>query len=80
MKSKTPKHLVQPHRLICGHEKLKKKSHSKAEFRHLADVRRIFEAPSIVGLGIAEKVTDKKRTGELTLCFYVKDKVGKEKA
>jgi len=79
MKSKTPKHLVQAHRLICGHEKLKKKSHSKAEFRHLNDVRRIFEDRNIVGLGIAEKMTEKKRTGELTLCFYVKEKKGKRR-
>jgi hypothetical protein len=74
MKSKTPKHLIQAHRLICGHDKLQKTSHSKAEYRHLNDVRRIFEDRNIVGLGIAEKMTEKKRTGELTLCFYVKEK------
>jgi hypothetical protein len=80
MKSKTPKHLIQAHRLICGHDKLRKKSHSKAEYRHLNDVRRIFEDRNIVGLGIAEKVTEKKRTGELCLRFYVTKKIPKSRA
>src|SRR5258708_25468035 len=69
MAQKAPKHILQAHRLICGRDKLSRKLHSKAEYRHLAEVRSLFEDRNIVGLGIAEKVSDKRRSGELSLCF-----------
>ena len=75
--SKAPKHFLEAHRLICGRDKLRRKSHGKAEYNHVADLRATYNDPNIVGLGIAEKVTNNKRTGELTLCFYVKEKQSK---
>jgi hypothetical protein len=78
MAKKAPKHILQAHRLICGRDKLLRKSHSKAEYRHLAEVRSLFEDRNIAGLGIAEKVSDKKRSGELSLCFYVREKKAKK--
>jgi hypothetical protein len=77
MAKKPPKHILQAHRLISGRDKLLRKSHSKAEYRHLAEVRSLFEDRNIVGLGIAEKVSDKKRSGEHSLCFYVREKKAK---
>jgi hypothetical protein len=77
MAKKPPKHILQAHRLICGRDKLLRKSHSKAEYRHLAEVRSLFEDRNIAGLGIAEKVSDKKRSGEHSLCFYVREKKAK---
>jgi hypothetical protein len=78
MVTKVPKHLIRVHRLISGREKLLRKSHSKAEYRHLAEVRSLFEDRNITGLGIAEKVSDNKRGGELSLCFYVREKKAKK--
>ncbi len=77
MAQKAPKHILQAHRLICGRDKLSRKSHSKAEYRHLAEVRSLFEDRNIIGLGVADKVSDKKRSGELSLCFYVREKKAK---
>jgi len=79
MKHRTPKHFLEAHRLITGHAKPSRESHSKAEYNHLTELRSIFEDRNIVGLGIAEKLTKKKKTGELTLCFYVKQKKAKNR-
>lgn len=79
MASKAPKHFLEAHRLICGRDKLQRKSHGKAEYNHLAELRSIFEDKNIVGLGVAEKLTKGKKTGELTLCFYVKKKKAKKR-
>jgi hypothetical protein len=46
---------------------------------HYRRTRRIFDDPNIVGIGISEKVTEKKSTGDLSLCFYVEKKVAKRK-
>jgi hypothetical protein len=75
--AKTEKHLIEAHKLISGRAKLRRKAHGKAEYRHLEEVRELFEDKNIVGLGIAEKVTDEKRTGEMCLCFYVEKKHAK---
>jgi hypothetical protein len=46
---------------------------------HYKRTRRIFDDPNIVGIGISEKVTERKSTGDLSLCFYVEKKVAKRK-
>jgi hypothetical protein len=79
MKRKTPKHFLEAHRLITGRDKLKRASCSKAEYNHLAELRRLFEDKNIVGLGISEKMTNNRRTGELSLCFYVIRKKAKNR-
>jgi hypothetical protein len=55
MAQKAPKHILQAHGLICGRDKLSRKLHSKAEYRHLAEVRSLFEDRNIVGLGPRER-------------------------
>ena len=42
---------------------------------HAQQMRTIFDDPNVIGVGISEKVTGKRRTGELSLCFYVEKKV-----
>ena len=42
-------------------------------------IRSIFEDRNIVGIGISEKVTEKKGTGQLALTFYVEKKLAKSK-
>jgi hypothetical protein len=37
---------------------------------HAQQMRTIFDDPNVIGVGISEKVTGKRRTGELSLCFY----------
>jgi hypothetical protein len=79
MKHRTPKRFLQAHRLITGRDKLRRESHGKAEYKHLAELRSIYKDRNIVGLGISEKITNKKRAGELTLCFYVRQKKAKNR-
>ena len=47
-----------------------------AEVLHARRVRTVFEDPNIVAVGISEKMTSDKSTGELSVCFYVEKKVG----
>jgi hypothetical protein len=46
---------------------------------HAQQMRTIFDDPNVIGVGISEKVTGKRRTGELSLCFYVEKKVSERK-
>jgi hypothetical protein len=55
----------------------KPESLDSLESRQVERVRDIFEDRNIVGIGISEKVTEKKPTGALSLCFYVEKKLGK---
>ena len=70
----TPSELIGALHLISGTAKRARKRLDALEKRHLARVRQIFKDRNIVGIGIAEKVTEKKRTGMLSLCFYVTKK------
>jgi Trypsin len=79
MTTKPPKRFVKAHRLITGRDKLKRSAHSKAEYAHLAGLRAVFQDRNVVGVGISEKVTNNKRAGELTLCFYVRKKKAKHR-
>ena len=50
-----------------------------AEATHVQRVRTIFDDPNIVGAGVAEKWSDGAPSGVLSLCFYVKKKIPKER-
>jgi len=65
--------------LICGRDKLVPKAYSSAEYRHLADIRSLFEDSNIVGLGIADKTSGGKQVGEMSLRFYVERKKSRKK-
>jgi hypothetical protein len=78
MPGKLPAYLIQAHHLIVGRERLSSKKHGKSEYRHLAEVRSLFEDRNIAAVGIAEKVSDKKPSGELSICFYVREKKAKK--
>jgi hypothetical protein len=80
MKQRTPKHFLDAHRLVMGRSKLTRKAHGAVEYSQFAELRRIFkEDDNIVGVGIAEKMTRGKPTGELALSFYVRRKRKKKK-
>jgi hypothetical protein len=73
----TPRELLQALDLIRGTKGPKPEALDALESRHVQRVRAIFEDPNIVAIGIAEKRTEKKPTGELGLCFYVEKKIAK---
>ncbi len=81
-KDKTPKELLQALDLIRGDGGARPESLSALsplEATHIKRMRSVFEDPNIVAVGIAQKVTEKKNTGELSLCFYVEKKRAKAK-
>src|SRR5215510_7108342 len=76
-KSDTPKELLEALDLIRGTRGPKPESLDVLEAKHVDRVRTILEDPNIVAIGIAEKRTENKKTGELGLCFYVEKKIAK---
>lgn len=81
-KDRTPKELLQALDMIRGDGGPRPESLralSAVESTQIKRVRSIFEDPNIVAIGIAQKETQKKDTGELSLCFYVEKKRAKAK-
>lgn len=76
-RSDTPDELVHALDLVSGSRGAVPESLDALEARQVGRVRTIFEDPNIVGLGITRKITEKKDTGELSLCFYVEKKKAK---
>ena len=77
MKERTPKPLLEALDMVRSAAAPKPETLGVVASRHVSRVRNAFEDPNIVGIGIAEKITDKKRTNELSLCFYVEKKKAK---
>ena len=78
-KNGTPRELLQALDLIRGTRGPKPELLDALELRHVERVRTIFEDRNIVAIGIAEKQTANKKTGELGLCFYVEKKIARSK-
>jgi hypothetical protein len=78
-KNDTPKELLAALDLVRGTKAPKPESLDALESKHVERVRAIFEDRNIVAIGVAEKKTEKKDTGELSLCFYVEKKLAKSK-
>jgi len=78
-KDDTPIELLKALDLVRGTKAPKLESLDALESRHVLRVRKIFEDRNIVGIGVSQKETEKKETGELGLCFYVEKKVAKSK-
>ncbi len=75
MARRIPKHLLDAQRLITGRSKLVRKAHDAVEYNQFSELRRIFkDDDNITGIGVAEKMTKGKPTGELALSFYVRRK------
>ena len=67
-KNDTPKELLQALDLIRNSRGPKPESLDALKSKHVARVRAIFEDRNIVAIGIAQKLTEQKKTGELGLC------------
>lgn len=74
-KTDTPKDLLDTLDLIRGTRGPTIESLNAVKSKHLARVQTLFEDPNIVAIGIAEKESENKKTGELSLCFYVGKKI-----
>jgi hypothetical protein len=79
MAEHTPKALLEALDLVRSAAAPKPEALGRVRSLHVQRVRSAFEDPNIVAIGIAEKVTDKKTTGELSLCFYVEKKKAKKR-
>ncbi len=80
MPRRTPKHLLEAHRLITGRARLTRKAYGVVDYNQFDELRSIFKKDdNITGIGIAEKRTCGKPTGDLVLSFYVKRKKKKSK-
>jgi hypothetical protein len=78
----TPKYLLQCLDLVTKKPAVAEAALGGAgspEALHVNRIRRVFEDPNIVGVGVSEKLTVGKKTGELSLCFYVEKKVSKKR-
>src|SRR5258708_35251648 len=76
---KTPQNLLSALDLIRSERLPRPESLDSLELRHVERVRKVFDDRNVVAIGIAEKVTDDKATGHLSLAFYVRKKLPKPK-
>jgi hypothetical protein len=70
----TPKHLVEALDFITADIEPKAALES-VHATHVARVRRTFDDPNIVGVGVSKKVTEGKELESLCVCFYVVKKL-----
>jgi len=75
----TPKSLLRALDLMTREQEPAAEALGTAAATHYHRTRQIFEDRNIIGVGISEKVTEKKPVGELSLCFYVEKKLSKRK-
>jgi hypothetical protein len=67
----TPKQLISALNMLTAQVLSSGAAVPEAAARHQRRVRRAFDDPNIVAVGISEKVTGRKKTGDLAVCFYV---------
>jgi hypothetical protein len=75
----TPKNLLRALDLMTRDAEPQVEALGAASATHYERTRRIFDDRNIIGIGVSEKVTEKKPIGELGLCFYVEKKLSKSK-
>lgn len=75
----TPKYFVDVLDFITAPKPPSARSMGALEALHARRTRSIFEDRNIVGVGVSEKVVDSKKTGELSVCFYVERKIARSK-
>lgn len=76
---RVPKELLEALNLIRSRARKHVEPLDRLERQHIERVRGLFEDRNVIGVGIAEKETDKNGTGALSLCFYVEKKHPKTK-
>src|SRR5262245_41724223 len=79
MATDTPQALVAALDLITAPKTASAETLGVAGAKHVRHVRDLFEDKNIVAVGISEKVTANKKTGDLSLTFYVVKKLAKRR-
>ncbi len=75
MVGNTPVELLEALEAVRGRSKPIPESLDRQQTRLIDRVRSLFGDRNLVGIGIAEKITDGRKVGELALCFYVRKKL-----
>src|SRR4051794_28499289 len=73
----TPKNLLRALDMVTTPEEPSPQLLGAVRVAYARRMRTIFEDPNVIGVGISEKLAEKRPTGELSLCFYVEKKVSK---
>jgi len=79
MAERTPKSLLQALDLITGQRPPMLETVGRVGLAHAKRVRTVFDDKNIVAVGISEKFSERKGTGQLGICFYVEKKVSPRK-
>lgn len=77
--AKTPKHYVDLLNQLTADTLPQAQALTRTHARHVTRFRSVFDDPNIVGAGIADKLTDQKSAGTMSLVFYVRKKRPKAK-
>ncbi len=72
--SSTPKHLLEALNFITADTEPKAEVES-LHATHVIKIRKTFDDPNIVGVGVSKKVTEGKELDSLCVCFYVVEKL-----
>jgi hypothetical protein len=75
----TPKNLLRALDMVTRPKEPRLELLGAGRATHVQRMRTIFDDPNVVGVGISEKISEKRPTGELSLCFYVEKKVSKRR-
>jgi len=71
----TPNYYIQVLDLITAPKEPSAREVGALEARHLRALREIFADKNMVGIGVSEKVTERRNTGRLCVTFYVQKKI-----
>jgi len=75
----TPKNLLRALDMVTTAQEPRLELLGSVRTAHAQRMRTIFDDPNVVGVGISEKIAERRPTGELSLCFYVEKKVAKRR-
>jgi hypothetical protein len=75
----TPKNLLRALDMVTRPQEPRLELLGAVRAAHAQRMRTIFDDPNVVGVGISEKISEKRPTGELSLCFYVERKVSERR-
>ena len=75
----TPRNLLRALDMVTRPQEPELELLDAARAAHVMQMRSIFDDPNVVGVGISEKVSEKRPTGELSLCFYVEKTISKRR-
>ena len=76
---KTPSYFLELLNQVTAESMPRDESLSGVCAMHMKRIRSVFDDPNIIGTGVADKLSEKKTTGTMSLVFYVRKKLPKSK-